>query len=48
MVVVLAFDYLPDVNLVVVVAVVADVLSVADPVADVGDGANGWRDNLCL
>ena len=41
MVVVFAVDYLPDVNLVVVVAVVADVLPVTDPLAAVGSGADG-------
>ena len=47
MIFVLAVDYLLDVDLVVVVAVVADVLPFGNWVADVGDGANDWRDNLC-
>ena len=45
---VVVLDHLLDVNLVVVVAVVADVLSVADPVAAVNNGATDWRDNLYL
>ena len=46
MIFVLAVDYLLDVNLVVVVAFVADVLPVADPVASGGCDANDWRDSL--
>ena len=48
MIVGFAVDHLLNVNLVLVVIVAADVVPVADPVADVGDGANDWRDNLYL
>ena len=43
---VVAVDHLLDV--VVVVAVVADVLPVADPVAAVGNGPGDWHDSLSL
>ena len=48
MIVVLAVDYLLDVNLIVVVAAVADVLPVADLVVDGGCGAGNLHDKLCL
>ena len=41
-----AVNHLPYV--VVVVAFVPDVLPVADPVADGGNGAGDWRDRLSL
>ena len=46
--IVVAVDHLLDVVVVVVVAFVSDVLPVADPVADGGNGAGDWRDRLSL
>ncbi len=48
MIFVLAVDYLLDVNLIVVVAAVADVLPVADLVVDGGCCAGNLHDKLCL